>query len=36
VDRQRDISVALWPKGIYYIQLRDANNQSTVKRFVVE
>ena len=36
VDKQRDISVALWPKGIYYIQLRDANNQSTVKRFVVE
>ena len=36
INNQTEISVASWPKGIYYMQIMDADNQRMVKKFVVE
>ena len=36
IDGQSDISVSSWAKGIYYMQLIDANSNRVVKKFIVE
>ncbi|MCW3123646.1 MAG: hypothetical protein JWQ38_3138 [Flavipsychrobacter sp.] len=36
MNKTMDIPVAEWAKGMYYIRLTDSNNQSVVKKFVVE
>lgn len=36
MDKQADVPVANWARGSYYIRLTDGNNQTKVKRFVLE
>jgi len=36
INGRTDIPVAMWARGVYYIQFRDENNQAFVKRFILQ
>ncbi len=36
INGETDVSVALWPRGVYIIRIIDVRNKRTIKKFVVE